>query len=141
ERGAGKSTLLLCAAGLLVPDTGVVRWFGSRDRDVALRRTTYHFAGAGPITRRRVLPASPHMYLLDGGTSAALAVNARVARLIARRRLCGDVIIVSAHGGETALQLGLRALVLRDGRIPSEPNPSAASRVAERRVSPTGASS
>ena len=27
-RGAGKSTLLLCAAGLLRPDAGDVRWFG-----------------------------------------------------------------------------------------------------------------
>lgn len=27
--GAGKSTLLLCSAGLLVPDSGTVAWFGS----------------------------------------------------------------------------------------------------------------
>lgn len=29
-RGAGKSTLLLCAAGLVRPDAGSVRWFGAR---------------------------------------------------------------------------------------------------------------
>jgi len=41
--GAGKSTLLLCAAGLLQPDRGEVRWFGApaawsarRERGVAL---------------------------------------------------------------------------------------------------------
>lgn len=29
-RGAGKSTLLLCAAGLVRPDAGSIRWFGAR---------------------------------------------------------------------------------------------------------------
>src|SRR5262245_56258661 len=32
--GAGKSTLLLCAAGLLRPDAGMLRWFGSSAPDV-----------------------------------------------------------------------------------------------------------
>jgi ABC-2 type transport system ATP-binding protein len=32
--GAGKTTLLLCAAGILHPDAGVVRWFGVGDGGV-----------------------------------------------------------------------------------------------------------
>ena len=35
-RGAGKSTLLLCAAGLVRPDAGTVRWFGARAHPPAL---------------------------------------------------------------------------------------------------------
>jgi len=35
-RGAGKSTLLLCAAGLVRPDAGVIRWFGARVQPPAI---------------------------------------------------------------------------------------------------------
>ena len=35
-RGAGKSTLLLCAAGLVRPDGGAIRWFGARLHPPAL---------------------------------------------------------------------------------------------------------
>ncbi|MDQ6718530.1 MAG: ABC transporter ATP-binding protein [Gemmatimonadota bacterium] len=49
-RGAGKSTLLLCAAGLVRPDAGCVRWFGARLDPPALppgiayvpQRSTYY---------------------------------------------------------------------------------------------------
>ena len=44
--GSGKSTLLLCAAGLLVPDRGLICWFGRPDRAVAVCRAQFHFAGA-----------------------------------------------------------------------------------------------
>src|SRR4051812_12255620 len=59
ECGSGKSTLLLCAAGLLVPDSGLVRWFGSGDRGAAVRHTTYHFASSAAFAARRAIPASP----------------------------------------------------------------------------------
>ena len=41
SRGSGKTTLLQCAAGLLRPDEGSVRWVGSRDTRRTLRRPRY----------------------------------------------------------------------------------------------------
>lgn len=35
-RGAGKSTFLLCAAGLVRPDAGSIRWFGARVHSPAI---------------------------------------------------------------------------------------------------------
>ena len=47
--GAGKSTLISCAAGLLAPDAGELRWFGeSRFAPAAVRRASYYFASVAP---------------------------------------------------------------------------------------------
>ena len=42
-RGAGKSTLLLCAAGLLRPEAGEVRWFGQAPSAKARKAVLYHW--------------------------------------------------------------------------------------------------
>src|SRR5512132_1342763 len=46
--GAGKSTLLLCAAGLLKPDRGEVRWFGAPAQWRARRERGVAFVAADP---------------------------------------------------------------------------------------------
>ncbi len=48
--GAGKSTLLLCAAGLLRPDSGTVRWFGESNH------------GRGPARGIAYVPERPAYY-------------------------------------------------------------------------------
>jgi len=68
--GAGKTTLLLCAAGLLAPDTGVVRWCGDSNRAAAMRRIRlcYHrgiFAEPHPDD-------GPRVHLIDVGDAESI---------------------------------------------------------------------
>lgn len=130
---AGKSTLLFCAAGLMVPESGDVRWFGDCDRASAVERATYHFAGRHlrPHLHRQHL-RRPHLHLLDGLDALPGDVIARVADWIERRRLRGDTILLATRDAAVADRLATRSLTLRAGQLYGEGRSAMPARVAER---------
>jgi ABC-type sugar transport system ATPase subunit len=133
--GSGKSTLLFLAAGLLAPDTGVVRWFGDDRRTVATARASYFFAGARSTTHvDRNVSGAPHIQLIDAPESLAPQTISKLARWIERRREYGDAVIVATRDASLGGDLADRVVTLRGGRaFPSIPAGRVA-RVAERAV-------
>ncbi|HTE44504.1 MAG TPA: ATP-binding cassette domain-containing protein [Gemmatimonadaceae bacterium] len=134
--GAGKSTLLLCAAGLIVPDAGDLRWFGDNSRAAAIERATLHFAPGRHahqcrVPRRRV-NAAPHLHLIDGVDGLADDVAARLASWIGRRRERGDAVLVAVRDGDVGSLLASRCVTMRGGQLHGDARPATAARVAER---------
>lgn len=125
QSGCGKSTLLLCAAGLLEPESGDVRWFGESSRAAAATRAVYHCSSA-ELARAPIL-AEPTLHLVD--VSIAADAVLRVAHWVERRRERGDAVIVSTCEEDFAHHLAARVLVLRGGRLHADTR--ARSRVAE----------
>jgi ABC-type hemin transport system ATPase subunit len=123
--GAGKSTLLLCAAGLLGPEAGEIRWFGETDRCVAASRVSYHCASWNAVPSDSSGP--PAIHLLDLASSAADSPT--VTRWIDRRCAAGDAVVVATRDEDLAHHLASRVLVLRGGRTYPRARPR--SRVAE----------
>lgn len=125
QSGSGKSTLLLCAAGLLKPESGELRWFGETDRAAAVRRAVYH-CGPGDLARAPLVAESTiHLIDIPITTEAVLSV----ARWIERRRERGDAVIVSVCDEDFAHHLAAHTLVLRGGRLHADSR--VRSRVAE----------
>ncbi len=134
-QASGKSTLLLCAAGLIAPDGGVVRWFGNDSRACGAQRATYHFAD--PMAERGRQPRhasrrlAPHIHLVDGPESLPAARLAPLAHWVERRCARGDAIVVATKDAALASRLASRTVLLRAGR--AYPGlPSRTARVAER---------
>lgn len=125
QSGCGKSTLLLCAAGLLRPDSGEVRWFGQSTRAEAVRRSVYYCSS--PELARVGGLTEPTVHLVD--VSIPCEDVRGVARWVERRRAQGDAVIVSTCDEEFAHHLAARVLVLRGGRVHADA--WARSRVAE----------
>lgn len=122
--GSGKTTLLLCAAGLLTPDAGIVRWFGDASRSAAMRfaRLSYH---------RSMLAAAAEsdataIHLVDVGDADAL----RARSWLESRRERGDAVLLALRDHMAARRLAERIITLLDGRV-VEGGPGRA-RVAER---------
>lgn len=108
--GAGKTTLLLCAAGLLSPDSGVVRWFGDPRRAAAMERTRLHYHRGsldGGATDRGVV------HLVDVGDAEA----ARSREWIEFRCSVGDCVVVAVRDPALARRLAQTVVVVRDGRV------------------------
>jgi ABC-type uncharacterized transport system ATPase subunit len=123
-RGEGKSTLLLCAAGLLRPNAGEVRWFGHLAPSRAAHRIAYHWTTAN-FSRRVDDDASIH--LLD----VAVPREAGVERWIETRRERGDAILFAARDESASRALASRVVYLRNGILRPAARADAASRVAE----------
>jgi len=123
--GSGKSTLLLCAACLLRPDAGEMRWFGATDRVSAARCVAYHCT-LDALVRTPVL-AGPAVHLVDVPLSPDDAF--RLARWVEWRREQGDAILVSVSDEDLAQHLAARVVALRGGRVYQRVRPR--SRVAE----------
>ena len=108
--GAGKTTLLLCAAGLLTPDSGVVRWFGDSCRAAAIERARLHY-------HRGSLDAAPTdrgmVHLVDVGDADA----ARSREWIESRRAAGDCVFVAVRDPGLGRRLAQTVVVMRDGRV------------------------
>jgi ABC-type cobalamin/Fe3+-siderophores transport system ATPase subunit len=125
QSGCGKSTLLLCAAGLLKPETGEVRWFGEGHRAAAVGRAIYHCNPAE--LSRAPLFAEPILHLVDIPVTAEVVLV--LARWVEARRERGDAVIVSTRDEDFAHHLAATAVVLRGGRVHADTRTRA--RVAE----------
>jgi len=108
--GAGKTTFLLCAAGLLAPDSGVVRWFGDPRRAASMERTRlhYHRASLEEIATDRTV-----VHLVDIGDADA----ARSREWIESRRASGDCVIVAVRDPGLGRRLAGTVVSMRDGRV------------------------
>lgn len=128
--GAGKSTLLLCAAGLLRPDAGTVRWFGSSIRPVDRSRTVAFVAEPQrPYARRTVREAlatyapRPGLLLLDDALPPTEC--ARHASL--RETLCalaeqGTAIVIASRSDTPLTDVATRHATLVAGVVQSDPS-------------------
>jgi ABC-type multidrug transport system ATPase subunit len=133
--GSGKSTLLFLAAGLLVPDSGVVRWFGDERRTVATARVSYFFTGGRSTTHvSRNESRAPHVQLIDAPESLPPHTIAKLARWIERRRRSGDAVIVATRDAGLGSDLTDRVVTLRGGRAFASIPAGRVARVAERAV-------
>ena len=122
--GAGKTTLLLCAAGLLTPDAGIVKWFGDGARATALERARLHYHKS---SLNESNPADKAMiHLIDLGDAEA----ARIEPWIAERCEAGDAVVVALRDAALARSVARRFVALRDGRVVAHGTSQA--RVAER---------
>jgi len=131
---SGKTTLLLCAAGLLVPDVGVVE--RGDCGELAHARALYF---TDPIHVRATDDAEPwDLALVDnvdrvhGDVARAFALCAAIRHT----RNHGAALLLATRDANVVQQLADRILVLERGRLISSivsPWPTAAARVAERR--------
>jgi ABC-type polar amino acid transport system ATPase subunit len=122
---AGKSTLLLCAAALLKPDSGEVRWFGERSRSVAAGRVRYYCtpadlasATAGGEPQLHLIDLHPH---IDASHAIVAWIDERCAQ--------GDSVVIAAQEERFIRCVATRVLVLSDGIL--RPTRSMRIRVAE----------
>ena len=127
---AGKSTLLLCAAGLLRPDAGALRWCDDPSTSAAALRSTFYFAGSRATTPgRRLASARPHLHLIDAIECLDACQLVRLAAWVTRRCAAGDAVIVSTRDRARASSIVDRVVLMRAGRLELEPR--APARVAE----------
>ena len=108
--GAGKTTFLLCAAGLLSPDSGVVKWFGDSSRSAAMERARLHYHRGSlhdAATDRSVV------HLVDVGDAEA----ARAREWIESRCASGDCVIIAVRDPALARRLAETVVMVRDGRV------------------------
>ncbi len=121
--GAGKTTLILCAAGLMTPDAGVVRWFGDRGRAAALERARLHYHRSSLADA--CIADGCVVHLVDVGDAEA----SRIGAWVAARRDAGDAVVIAVRDASLGRALAGRVVTLGRGRIVSPSAPSA--RVAE----------
>ena len=123
---SGKSTLMLCAAGLLRPESGELKWFGDSSRAVAAHRVRYYCSPADLVTMDRGTDAQLH--LVD--FHAPIETNVSIASWIDDRCGRGDSVILVAHDERFARHAADRVLALEGGVL--RPTRSVRARVAER---------
>ena len=127
-RGAGKSTLLLCAAGLLKPESGDVRWFGEPSSSLTKHRVAYHWTPADFVRTNARTDVGIH--LLDFELAADWPP--RIVEWIETRRDRGDAVVLATRDEAVGRALASRVLFLRAGRFwPMARRGDAVSRVAE----------
>lgn len=125
QSAAGKSTLLLCAAALLRPDSGDVRWFGECARSVAANRVRYYCTAADLADAAR--GREPQLHLID--LDPHIDANHAVASWIDERCARGDSVVIAAQEERFVRCVAARVLVLSDGTL--RPTRSMHIRVAE----------
>ena len=124
-RGSGKSTLLLCAAGLLTPTAGELRWFGESSPALAARCVSYHASGGSFL--RPDASSGAHLHLVDvGGAAAPPGLDA----WIEERCSAGDAVVVTRRDDAPDGRAYARTFTLRGGRLFA--NRRVQARVAER---------
>ena len=149
--GAGKTTLLLCAAGLLRPDGGRVRWFGGDAARPNAAASAIVFVGsqpARPAPRLRE-PAAGARWTV-GNTMSADDAPARVvladdppllrdarpgsgfARLLGDFAAAGGAVLLTSRDPEALATVATRILLLREGRLVAASARGACRSIAER---------
>jgi ABC-type cobalamin/Fe3+-siderophores transport system ATPase subunit len=129
--GSGKSTLLRCAAALLRPDAGSIRWFGGRSAPA--NRVVY---ASGPARPDGALYASlvcatsaaPRILLVDDLELAGAIERRLVVHALLSHAECGAAVLVAA--GESASEIAsesvaTRAVTLAHGVLTQRRNRSA----------------
>jgi ABC-type multidrug transport system ATPase subunit len=143
EPGAGKTTLLLCAAGLLRPDRGHVRWFGGHAARPNAAASAIVFIGAPsprPAARLREgvggggeRAAGERWTVgndMDGADAPARVVladdppllrDARpgsgFARLLCDFAAAGGAVLLTSRDPKALATVATRILLLRGGRL------------------------
>jgi energy-coupling factor transporter ATP-binding protein EcfA2 len=110
---SGKSTLLRCAAGLLRPDEGSVRWMSRRHGRRSLRRPWYVDL-RGLATQPSAPASGPALpILLVDSCDHPLSHARRLAGgLVASARAAGDSIVLAGRSAEQCADLVSNAPVL-----------------------------
>jgi len=109
--GSGKSTLMLCAAGLLTPESGELRWFGETSRATAVQRVHYcctpaELVGAG---RRH----ESHAYVID--IHPPVHTPHWIAAWIDERCAAGDSVVLAVRDERLVQPIASRVLMLASG--------------------------
>lgn len=123
---SGKSTLMLCAAGLLKPESGELKWFGDSSRAAAAHRVRYYCTPADLAAMDRGIDAQLHLVDLH----APIESSASMASWIDERCGRGDSVILVAHDERFACHAAGRVLAMEGGVL--RPTHSVRARVAER---------
>lgn len=126
-RGSGKSTLLLCAAGLLKPDSGEIRWFGRGSPSTASHVATYYWTTI-ELTRPSE-NSGPRVHLID--FAIANEQLSHVVDWFTARQLRGDAVLLATRDETLARALCSRVLFLEHGCLTSFSRATRVARVAE----------
>ncbi len=113
--GAGKSTLMLCAAGLLKPEAGELRWFGESNFSTAADRVRYHCSVAQLLATSPDVPRQLHLIDL----CAPIDVNRAMISWIDERCGSGDAVVFASHDEHFAHHATSRVLTLTAGVLRS----------------------
>jgi len=113
--GSGKTTLLRCAAGLLRPDAGSIRWFGARSAPA--HRVVYVGArgrhnGALYASLECVARTGPRLVLVDDLEAAGAIERRLVIDVLRSHAASGAAVLIAAT--EHALELASEAVFSRE---------------------------
>jgi ABC-type multidrug transport system ATPase subunit len=115
EPGAGKSTLLLCAAGLLKPESGELRWFGESMFSLAADRVRYHCTLAHLVALKGHVGHQLHVIDL----CTPIEANRAMLSWIDERCSSGDSVVFASHDEQFAQHAASRVLTLNGGVLRS----------------------
>jgi hypothetical protein len=117
---------MLCAAGLLKPESGELRWFGESAFFLAADRVRYHCT----VAHLHGTPADGkrRLHLID--LCAPVEANRAMASWMGDRCALGDAVVFASHDDQFAHHAASRVLVLASGTLRS--NRPLRARVAER---------
>lgn len=128
--GSGKSTLLRCAAGLLRPDSGEVRWLGARApiSDVATYFGAAAVASLGALYAQLDAALAHHckIVLLDDVDLLCPLEQRLIIALLQRSTLAGASVLYAASGALGAPSFATRSVALAHGVIVQRRKRSAA---------------
>ncbi|MFI5241470.1 MAG: ATP-binding cassette domain-containing protein [Gemmatimonadales bacterium] len=133
--GSGKTTLLRCAAGVLRPDVGSVRWFGARVApanrvcyvSAVAHDGRYRRSAGGTLYARleRALARAPGLLLVDD-LAAAGALERRLVLDLLRANVARGAAVLCAASGEVASESFVtRVATLAHGELVQRRNRSA----------------
>jgi alpha-D-ribose 1-methylphosphonate 5-triphosphate synthase subunit PhnL len=154
ERGSGKSTLLRCAAGLLRPDSGVVRWFGGRatlgeratyvaagsDHENGARRERHAAYGVLHARLERAQEHGGRVLLVDDLQSVSALERRIVIAMLQRRAEAGAAVLFAANEELSRDASVSRVVTLENGALRQRRKRSAARIAASSRASRARAS-
>ena len=114
--GSGKSTLLLCAAGLLRPDSGSLRWFGSAQ--LPRTRTCYARRVRDLREARHERRDDANLWLLDINLGSITARERLGIESVVRDAICGgESVVLCARSVQALPDVDCRTVFLERGVV------------------------